>query len=303
MKVTQAMKCIALLALTTAAIAAQDPILIRRELKAGAGETYKIQNVLKQFVEIPSMGEQDLIVATTAVVSLKTLSVNSAKGTASIEANTKIEKFHVDGAIAAMMGGNGGDKLPEPKVEKGTLDARNRLLIAVDPKAKPEPAGSSNPLAMMGMGGTANLGAQMLLNLIELPEKPLKVGEELAIGVPGSASMATMGVKDLKMTMKIIGEKEVEGQKLWVVSFSGDLKLDVDSSKMPKQPGQADNPMGDMKMTGTAQISGEGLVDKVTGRTVSNALTITNKALVVLTQMNMEIPTKGTITMKLDLVK
>lgn len=299
MKPIQSTKWIALLALATAAAAAQDSIVIRRELKAGTTETYKIENEIKQFVDIPNMGEQDMIITQIATVAVKTMKVNSEKGTADIETLTKIEKASFEGSLASMAGGGGDGKLPDPKAEKGTLDARNRVLIAADPKAKPD-TGTGPSMGIPGMG---SMGAQILLNLIELPEKAMKIGDSMQVAMPGAAGMATMGIKDLKMTLKLVGEREVEGQKLWVIAFSGDMKLERDPSK--NTTGQQDQgPMGSMKMSGKAQISGEGLVDKATGKTVSNLMTIKNDAKMIVEQAGgMEIPIKGTITLKLSMVK
>jgi hypothetical protein len=241
------------------------------------------------------MGEQDLTINTVATVALKTLAVNAEKGNAEVEALTKVEKLSMDGSIAGMMGDQSGAKLPAPKTEKGTIDSRNRLSIAKDPKAKPNSGG------MMGMPGLSDIGAQSLLTLIELPEKAWKVGDTVQVGVPGAAGAATMGVKDLKMTMTISGEKEVEGQKLWVVTYSGSMKIDFDSSKNPQAAAQS--PAGNMKMNGTAEVTGEGLVDKATGKTVGNTLKVSNKGTMFIEQAGMEIPVRGTVSMKLTLVK
>ncbi len=296
MKSIQNIRWFASLALITVALAVQDAP-IRRELKAGATETYKIENEIKQFVEIPSMGEQDMVIQTIATVALKTLAVNAEKGTADVEALTKYEKLSMEGSIAAMMGDSTGGKLPDPKTEKGTLDSRNRFSIPKDPKAKPQTPAAGPGMGIPGMGA---MSSAMLLNLIALPEKNWKVGDTQQIDLPGAASMATMGVKDLKMTLKITGEKVVDGQAVWVLSYSGDMKLDVDPSKTPNAP---TSPMGQMKMTGTAQITGEGLVDKATGKTVSNLMQIANKGTMFIEQAGMEIPMRGTVVMKLSLVK
>lgn len=298
MKPMHRTKWFGILALTAIATASQDPLLIRRELKAGATEKYVVESVVKQNIEIPSMGEQDMIITTAGSIILKTGEVNSEKGTAAVETTTKIEKMSMDGSLASMMGGANEQKLPDPKVEKGTLDSRNRLVLAVDPKAK-------TPGGMMGMGmpGMGSVGAAGLLNLIELPEKAIKIGDEIEVAMPGAAGAATMGAKDFKLKVKFVGEKEVEGGKAWVVSFSGNVKIDIDTAKMPKQPNQPDNPMGDMKISGTVLISGEGLVDKLSGRTLSNIMNMKTDMKVFVEAAGMEIPSKGTITMKLELAK
>jgi hypothetical protein len=301
MKQIHRLKWIALVALGTVAIATQDATLIRRALKAGTTETYKIENEIKQIVEIPSMGEQDMIMTTVATVSVKTNTVNAEKGTADIETTTKIEKAATDGSLAAMMGSQ-ETKLPDPKTEKGTLDVRNRLVITKDPKAKAPAGRSGNPMSMMGMGMMAT-SAQSLLSLVELPEKPVKAGEEIAIALPGAASTAAAGMKDLKLSMKFVEEKDIEGKRVWVVSYTGSFALDMDTSKLPKQPNQQANPMGDVKVTGTGQITGDGLVDKASGQTLSNTMNVKNDLKVFLSQMGMEMPVRGTVVSKLTLVK
>lgn len=294
MKSIQSMKWVALLALTTAAIAAQDSITIRRELKAGTTDVYKAENEVKQIIDVPSMGEQDILVTQIATINVKTLAVNSEKGTADVEALTKVEKSTTEGSLAAMMGAP-DTKLPEPKTEKGTLDSRNRLVFLRDPKAKP----AQGPGAMMaGMPGMSEISAQALLTFVELPEKPIKVGESVEVALPNASGAAGMGMKDVKMTIKLIGEKEVEGQKLLVLTYSGNMKIDIDPSKNP----QASQGQG-MKMSGTAVLSGEGIVDKATGKTISNLMSIKNDVKVFIEQAGMDIPVRGTITMKLNLVK
>jgi len=294
----QRTKWFGILALTAIAAASQDPLLIRRELKAGTTEKYVVENVVKQNIEIPSMGEQDMIITTAGSIVVKMGEVNSEKGTAAVETTTKIEKMSMDGSLASMVGGANDPKLPDPKVEKGTLDSRNRLVIAVDPKAK-------TPGGMIGMGmpGMGSIGAAGLLNLIELPEKAIKIGDEIEVAMPGAAGAATMGAKDLKMKVKFVGEKDVDGKKAWVVSFSGNMKIDIDTSKLPKQADQQDNPMGDMKITGTVLLNGEGLVDKLSGRTLSNVMNMKTDMKVFVEAAGMEIPSKGTITLKLELAK
>lgn len=292
------MKWIGALALTTLAFAAQDATPLRRQLKVGTTEVYKAESSMKQNIEIPSMGEQDIINITSGTITVKTGAVDATKGTAEVELTTKIEKSTTDGSLAAMMGQQ-ETKLPEPKTEKGTLDSRNRLVIKADPKA----AAGGDHAQMMGMVNFANMGAAGFMNLIELPEKPIKAGDTLEVNLPGAAGAATMGAKDLKMTIKFIEERDTDTGKAWAVSFLGDMKLDVDTSKLPKQANQPDNPMGNMKITGTVHITGEGLVDKLTGKTISNRLNLKNDIKVFLEAMNAEIPAKGDITLKLDLVK
>jgi hypothetical protein len=156
---------------------------------------------------------------------------------------------------------------------------------------------------MMGMSGMGPIDAQQLLNLIELPEKPVALGEEIPFALPSGAASTATGLKDLKLAMKVVGEKVVEGQSLWVVTYTGSFKLDLDTSKLPKKPDQPENPMGDITLTGNAAISGDGLVDKVSGKTVANQMSVKNDIKVLLQQMGMEMPAHGTITVKLSLVK
>lgn len=296
MKPMHSLKWIAFLALATVAFAAQDTITLRRELKAGATETYKIESEVKQLIEVPSMGEQDLLGSQVSTVTLKTLSVDSQKGVAQVETLTKVEKSTTDGSLAAMIGAS-EEKLPDPKTEKGTLDSRNRLVIARDPNAKPDAQGG---IMSMGMSGMVSASAQTLLSLIELPEQPMKVGESIEVPIPNTPAGSAVGIRDLKMTLKLVGERVVEGQTLLVLALSGDMKLDVDSSK---SPGAANSPMGNMKMSGTAKLTGEGLIEKATGKTISNVMNIKNDMKVFVEQFGMEFPVKGTIATKISLVK
>lgn len=290
------MKWIAILAISTAAFAAQDAFSIRRELKVGTSDVYKSESEVKQVIDVPSMGEQDILVTRIATVNVKTVAVNAEKGTAEVEALTKVEKNSTEGSLAAMMGGSEA-KLPDPKTEKGTLDSRNRFMIAKDPNAKPAPRGGGG-MSTMGMPGLTEISAQTLLTFVELPEKPIKIGESVEVSLPASSGAAGMGMKDVKMIIKLVGEKEVEGQKQLVLSYSGNMKIDLDPSKDPKAtPGQG------MKMWGTAVLSGEGIVDKATGKTISNLMSVKNDLKVFVEQIGMELPVKGTITMKLTLVK
>lgn len=295
------MKWIALVALATVAYAAQDQLLLRRELKTGVTETYKIESQIKQNMDIPSLGEQDLVINTIASCAVTTKNVDTEKGTADVETLTKLEKATLDGSIAQMMGGGQEQKLPDPKTEKGTLDSRNRLTIGKDPKDKASVSPLPGMEMMQGMATTPS--AQTLLSLIELPEKSIKIGDSWDAGLPGGASSMGAGVKDVKITIKFVGERQIDGQTVYVLATTGTFKLDVDTSKLPKKEGAAASPMGDVKMTGTAELSGEGLVDKATGKTISNSITVKNNASVHVAQMGADIPVKGTVTMTLKLQK
>ena len=77
----------------------------------------------------------------------------------------------------------------------------------------------------------------------------------------------------------------------------------MDTSKLAKDGSAPENPMGDVKVTGNATLGGEGLIDKTSGKTVSNLMNVKNDLKVFLTQMGMELPVKGTVTMKMTLVK
>jgi len=297
------MKWVALVALVSVAYAAQDQILLRRELTEGATEVYKVDSVLKQNITTP-MGDQDMVVTTSASCSVKVGKVDKDKGLAAIETVTKVDSTKLDGSLAAMMGGGQDPKLPEPKTEKGSLDNRNRLTMdkpVADPKA-PKDSGDSS--GMMGMlKGLTSPGAATLLGFLELPEKQIKIGDSWDIALPGGAASTNVGVKDVKITVTYTGEKEIDGQKVYVLATKGSFKLDFDSSKMPKKEGEQASPFGDFKMTGTAEVSGEGYVDKATGKTISNTVEVKTKTNFTLVQMAMDLPTVGTVTMTLKLQK
>ena len=303
MKSFKSVQWIALAALATAALAAQDPFMIRRAFTVGATDTYKVESEVKQIIEIPSMGEQDMIMTRIATIAVKTLAVNAEKGTADVETLTKVEKSAMDGSIAAMMGSQ-DSKLPDPKTEKGTIDSRNRFTVAKDPKES-KPAEQGGPGSMMSMvAGMGAVSAQQMLTLVELPEKAVKIGDEFAAVLPAAAGNApSQGVKDMKMSIKLVGEKEVDGVKLWVVSYNGSFKLDIDPSKQPKKANEQASPADDVKVTGTGIIGGEGLVEQATGKTISNLFTVKNDLKVYVAQLGSELPVRGTVSTKLTLVK
>lgn len=105
------------------------------------------------------------------------------------------------------------------------------------------------------------------------------------------------------MTVKLVGEKDLDGRAVYVFATTGSFKLDMDTSKMPKKEGEAPPQFGDVKMTGSADLVGEALVDKSTGQTIAHTMKVQNKTKVYLSAMGMEIPVNGTIDTTLKLQK
>ena len=298
MKSFGSIKCLAFLALAAAAYAVQDPLLLRRELKEGTTEKYKIESVVKQLVDAPSFGEQDLIVTTVSTCDVKFGKIDPEKKNAEIETTTKVEKLSMEGALAAMLGQT--PKPPEPKTEKGTLDAHGKIVMVKDPNAKKM---SSMPGMDMLPGLEMAGSAASLLACMELPENPVKIGDSWDLALPASLGAGTPGVKDPKMTVKLVGEKDLDGRAVYVFATTGSFKLDMDTSKMPKKEGEAPPQFGDVKMTGSADLVGEALVDKSTGQTIAHTMKVQNKTKVYLSAMGMEIPVNGTIDTTLKLQK
>jgi hypothetical protein len=273
-------------AVLSAGFVYQDAVLLRLKLAPNTTDSYTIETVVKQTINMPNgMGEQDLTVSTKALYTLKTLELDGEK--ANVEATTKVEDIKMEGGMAGSMPGM--DANTPPVVLKGKIDSRGRIVLETS---------KISPMAMALSGGS-----NTSTPFVELPEKAVKIGDTWDVIVPKGPMTQD---EDQKMVAKLIGEKEFDGRKVWVVSMVGTVKNVMDSSKLPTEM-KADSagPMGDMKMIirGTSEITSEGLVDKETGRTLQMTSTGKTKQAIELSDMGLNIETAGTISTKMTLKK
>jgi hypothetical protein len=276
------------IALFSLAAAAPDAVVLRRELKEATLESYKLQSEVKQKADVPTMGEQDLDAVTTMSVKLKSGKLDAATNQVSLDATISDIQMKSSGSIAEM-----ADQMTSgmPKEFKmtGKLDSRNR--ISVDQTKAPD-------LMMIMFTGTSPSSSLMF---VEFPEKAVNVGDSWTFPAPKNP---LFGTEVQNLTAKLTGEKELNGTKAWAVSVNGKLNINADLGKLIKESGSAPTGMPDMAMImkGTAEMSGEALIDKATGKTLQYVVNVTQK-----TKTEMEsfgtVESSGTIKTTLTLQK
>ncbi|RYG25925.1 hypothetical protein EON82_05340 [bacterium] len=276
---------LALVALSAVAVATpQVSSLLRRTLKADSVDTYTIVDRTTQTVKSP-MGDFPITVASTRTMVLTTKAVDTAAGTAAVEATTTFDKLEGDGPAAEMM-----KTKPAPLTQKGKIDARGRITF----ERVAQPGGIGTLLS----GSESTLAAG---SFVELPEKAVKVGDTWDIVIPKSPMVFDA---DQKLTAKLTGEKEVDGVPVWVVSVRGVVKTAMDSSKIPgSKPIQS--PLGPttIRVTGQDDITGEGLVEKSTGRTISMVSKAQSKKAIEIVESGITLDTTGQIESTITLKK
>ncbi|MGV3618360.1 MAG: hypothetical protein ACO1SV_23790 [Fimbriimonas sp.] len=262
------------------AVANQDGLLIRRALQEGASDTYKVETVTQQTVNLPNgMGEQEMGTTVVATYQMKTGKVDAAKKSAAVELVYTIDKMEADGTLGAMMGGGGGET-GKPTTLAGTLDELGRVKMEL-PK-------EGNAAAAAMISGAQAVGTSTIS--VELPEKAVKVGDTWEIVIPKSPFT---GSADQKLTAKLVGEKEVDGKLAYVISTAGNFKTDADLTKMAED---APGPMKGQKMLmkGTIDLKSDGVVEKATGRTLRITTKMKMKQTLELPDMGFTIDTNGT---------
>ena len=278
------------MALAALAVAGQQGMNLRRELKQDSKDVYKIDTVVKM---VANMGgtELDGDITAAQTYTMSTKSVDTAKGVADVESETVTDKFEVGGALGQMM-----TETPEiPKFNsKGKMDATGRFLA------------SDNTLANPVMALLGDVQAALGNFWIVFPAKPVSVGDTWDVPI---AKNPFLGNKETKLTAKLTGEKELDGVKVWVVSVTGQLKVDADMKEVGKFMGSTGGPIGDMltkanaTIKGTLDVENEGFVDKATGKTLSMTATAKNKSTINMPENGMTIETTGTATSKIKLAK
>jgi hypothetical protein len=275
---------IAGLGLCSVAFTAQDSVTLQRTLTENSTETYKIDSKADQTVTSP-MGEMPLKVTAEMTYQLKTGKVDQDKGTADVDVTITVDKVDSDGPMGQML----NQQQIKPVLQKGTIDKRGHLALTL---SNP---GDTLQLAMSGVQST-----QSTL-FIEFPDHPIKVGDSWDITVPKSPFT---GPDDQTVTAKLTGDKKVDGKDVWVVGVSGKLKMSFDTSKLPASSNDSSNPLGAMKILvkGSLDLTGEGLVDKASGKTVSMKTTGNMKSSIEIPDHDITMDSTGTMesTVKLQ---
>ena len=267
------------LALATFAIA-QDTITLKRELKTGAKDVYKVVAETKTLIDVPSMGEQEMTMKSSMNYALTTGEVDGTSAKVALSISDIENK--VEGPMADMM--QGMPEMPKEFKFNGKLDSQNRLSdMKLDGKMD---------MATMMMASTTST-----MNMfVEYPSGAVKIGDSWDVVIPKNPML---GNEDTKFKATLVGEKDGK----WVLKMNGELKIKLDMGELMK--GQDPTGTGmemQMVMTGTMKVDTDAIVDKVTGKTTE--MTTALDSISVIDIVNMGIKTdqkaKGTIKMTLQ---
>jgi len=188
------------------------------------------------------------------------------------------------GQMGAMMG---NQELPKEMKATGKIDARNRITDLKTPNmgVRSMMMGAGNPFGGM---------------FVEFPEVPVKTGETWKVEMPNPMSKE----KKSELTATLVGEKEFDGAGAHIVSLKGTMNIDGDLGEMMKGTPEAEMTGGmKMLMVGKVDITGEALVEKSTGRTLSMSMLLKSAQKVDMPDMGMKMNLVGSTTVKMSLAK
>lgn len=276
----KASRFIALLTLTTAAIAVPQDVQLKRDLKEGANDVYVVTSKTKQIMDIPQMGEQEMSINTSLKVAYKIGKV--ADGKADLQVVMSDVKITAEGMMAEMFDQVAG-QLPKEVKSTGKVDTRGQVT-----DLKPE---------SVGMAEMMVLGSQQMANslmMITFPENPVKIGESWKMPVPDTR-MA--GIKGASLDAKLVGQKEVDGIACYEIATEGTIPMKLNISDLA---GDAGVPEG-MVMSGTINAKGTSFIEIATGRMVTFEGTIkSTTSMDMAGQGDMKISGNTTVSAKLQ---
>lgn len=268
------------------ASASQDGAILRRELKEGARDVYKVESKADQTVQLTQLGmpDQQVLVTSGMKLALRTGKLDLEKKSAELEMVSTEFTFNMEGlaGMAPM------PQMPEKVTVQGKIDSQNRVTGM-------KPVGAST--GMM----TASMNASTGMLFISFSEQPVKVGETWDVVVPKNPAM---GNTDTILKATLTGE-EMDGEvPVWIVTMKGPLVLNMDLAEMMKgdqQQADAMAGMGNMKISGTIDLLTEARVEKGTGRTRKMVVKMKGKQTMEMADMGMtiEMLTSGVTTMSL----
>jgi hypothetical protein len=164
--------------------------------------------------------------------------------------------------MGGMFGGASG--APKAFSETGVIDSHGRFVTKQ----------YDDPKIQSAMSAFAGSDPQQAIIFIELPDKPVRVGDSWTMPMSGGK---IMGLENAKMKLTFVGTGEVHGHPVWKVRVSGHYPIAMDMgkilSKMGSMGGQGANADAmkklSMTITGTMELSGSGAVDQRSGKTVA----------------------------------
>lgn len=264
-----------------ALIAAQDTILLRRELTKGKTDAYTLTMRSSMVMDMggAGMGTMPLDFSFSSKMDVTIDRVSTDEKDANVTIKMTELKYDL-GQMGQMMGGQ-QPEMPQEMTMNGKLDVRNRLSGIRIPNA-PGPAG---------------MLSQQMQNFplfIEFPNDPVKIGDSWEVRLPATPMT---GNKITRLKATLIGEKSAGEGTAWAIKLAGTMNINADMMEMMRQMemgGEVSGmPQMAMFMTGTMNVDGEALVEKDTGRTIKFETTYKSDLTIDLPDMGMQMKQAG----------
>lgn len=267
---------------------ASGPVLLRHNFAPNQKDEYKVEMTMLQKVAIPSMGDQDMNVKGGMKYHLTYGAKDATSGKADFGLKITDIKMDMEGPMADAA--DMTDQIPKEMKLEAKIDDRNRITDYKVDKAN---------MSMMMMSGA---NSAMSNFFIEFPEKEVAIGDTWDVKMPKNPMM---GNEEAILKAKLVGEKDVDGKKMYVLTLEGKINTKIDMGEMMK--GEAD-PTGmlagmDMVVSGSMDMNSEALVDQASGKTISMTTKMKTKQQMEMKAMGMTLDMSGDITMKVSLAK
>lgn len=262
----------------------QDDYLMRRELKEGARDSYKVSTKVVQTMtpSDPSQaallgGEMRFAMSMSMDMASSIQKIAEDKRSADFELNFNNIVYDM-GAMAGMVP---QESLPKAMKATGKVDDRSRLLEMKMPDLPAALAGSQ------GMAGPL---------MVELPEKPVKVGDSWDMPLP---TAETLGAKDAKIAAKLVRLEDYEGLPAYYIELVSSIPIDADLSKVAEASGA---PPMKVLAKGKFDMKGSAYVERATGRTLKMQVTFDTTSHVTMPEMGVEFDSVGSGTSLVQIV-
>lgn len=231
------------LAVVAAALAVQEPVLLRLNAQPNTSDHYISKTESNQKVTSSMMPAQD-ITSTSTLDQFIHFGEKTEDGKQKITIEIKNAKTESSSPV------------PQPEIEdikvEGLLDDRYQLSgLQVPEEADPQ------------LKAVVKMASQSF-NAYVFPENPVKVGDIWEIPMPQAPGMKNM---DVKLMATYAGVKNIDGKDFHSVTINQEIPLDMDVSEVAGE--QTGTSMGEMLMKGTMKMASETLFEVATGKLFS----------------------------------
>lgn len=262
--------------LTIAAKPLNDGVTLRRAIGDAKAEVYKIEFKENRLMTSERFADSELDTEQTSTVSIQTVKPFPDEGKAEVTVG-----YVVDSHVTKGPGIFDGDSLGLISL-KGALTARGELLL--DDKA----LSRQEQLTQIAVSA-AEAGI-----FVQLPEKPVVVGDtwEVAVPTPPSKNMPPQ-----KLTAKFVGEKKVGEKDAWLVETSGTVNYATRQEFSFEAGGEQQKRV--FTSTFASKVKGEILIDPATGRTLQANTKLDKHSTSALSGGTAEVTMNGTHTVSI----